>query len=194
MNIREHLSKTISQYFFFFFSFPLPRRQRSRFSPFPFRSAYTFSASKSMMSWINLSPLCVALTRQSSDFMADWISVIKDDKQNHLLVISICHGTAFAISRTSLKNISDWWGAGRVRTLDAWERLRGEVTSADAPRCWRGARSSEGGKQLVNEEALKRDGGGAEVKNNKQSWLPGGISGPTRRWCPVLLVPTMPLR
>lgn len=59
------------------------------------------------MCWINLSPLCVALTRQSSGFMADWICVIKDDKQNHLLVISICHRPAFAISRTSLKNNSE---------------------------------------------------------------------------------------
>lgn len=28
--------------------------------------------------WINLSPLCVALTRRSSSFMADWICVIKE--------------------------------------------------------------------------------------------------------------------
>lgn len=31
-----------------------------------------------MVCWINLSPLCVALTRQSSGFMADWICVIKE--------------------------------------------------------------------------------------------------------------------
>lgn len=59
-----------------------------------------------MACWINLSPLCVALTRQSSGFMADWICVIKDDKQNHLLVTSICHRPAFTISHTSLKNNS----------------------------------------------------------------------------------------
>ena len=77
------------------------------------------SASESMACWINLSPLCVSLTRQSSGFMADWICVIKDDKQNHLLVTSICHRTAFAISRTSLKNNSKSW---RER-----ERVRGHT-------------------------------------------------------------------
>lgn len=71
--------------------------------------SYTFSASKSMACWINLSPLCVALTRQSLGFMADWICVIKDDKQNHLLVTPICHCLAFAISCTSLKSNSKLW-------------------------------------------------------------------------------------
>lgn len=42
--------------------------------------------------------------------------MIKDDKQNHLLVISICHGTAFAISRASLKNISESSAGGGGRT------------------------------------------------------------------------------
>lgn len=83
------------------------RWQKVRFSLLFLSSAYTFSVSKSMMCRINLSLLCVALTRQSSGFMADWICVIKDDKQNHLLVISICHHPAFAISRTSLKNNSE---------------------------------------------------------------------------------------
>lgn len=64
-----------------------------------------------MMCRINLSLLCAALTRQSLGFMADWICVIKDDKQNHLLVTSICHRQAFAISHTSLKNNCKMWRA-----------------------------------------------------------------------------------
>lgn len=88
-----------------------------------------------MACWINVSPLCVSLTRQSSGFMADWICVIKDDKQNHLLVTSICHRPAFAISRTSLKNNSKslkerekerkGGGTGDIR-CNASERKRGE--------------------------------------------------------------------
>lgn len=34
-------------------------------------NAITFSLSKSMACWVNLSPLCVALTRQNSNFMVD---------------------------------------------------------------------------------------------------------------------------
>lgn len=88
-------------------------RPQRKDPPFTFRPSLHkclhISVSKSMACWINLSPLCVSLTRQSSGFMADWICVIKDDKQNHLLVTSICHHPAFAISRTSLKNNSKSW-------------------------------------------------------------------------------------
>lgn len=48
------------------------------FSLFSSQMPTHFSISKSMAHWINLSPLCVAMTRQSSDFMAEWISVIKE--------------------------------------------------------------------------------------------------------------------
>lgn len=48
------------------------------FSFFSSQMPTHFSVSKSMACWINLSPLCVAMTRQSSDFMAEWISVIKE--------------------------------------------------------------------------------------------------------------------
>lgn len=114
--------------------------------------------------------------------------MIKDDKQNHLLVISICHGTAFAISRTSLKNISKWWRRRGLRTFDAWERLRGEEASAEALGA-RGGKEVMGWGVLVNEGALRRDGSRVGVKNNTGDVLVG-ISGLTGRCWPVWLVPT----
>lgn len=63
---------------------------------------------------MHLSLLCAALTRRRPRVTADWICVIKDDKQNHLLVISICHRSAFAISGASLKK--------RRRVVDGGER------------------------------------------------------------------------
>lgn len=85
---------------------------RHRFSLF---SPHRFSVSKSMARWINLSLLCAALTRRSPRVTADWICVIKDDKQNHLLVISICLRSAFAPSAAhhSKTTASHGWKRGR---------------------------------------------------------------------------------
>lgn len=77
--------------------------------------------------------------------MADWICVIKDDKQNHLLVISICHHPAFAISRTSLKNNSE------SQKKDRKGREEGLHCNASE----RGGGGREGGREGV--------GGGWEV-------------------------------
>lgn len=101
--------------------------------------------------------------------------MIKDDKQNHLLVISICHGTAFAISRASLKNISEssarggWgWGGTEEEDGDASER-GGECGGLWVQEGMRGRWVY----LLVNEEAGKRDGRLAEVNNNRQRRLLG---------------------
>lgn len=63
--------------------------------------------------------------------------MIKDDKQNHLLVTSICHRSAFAISGASLKNNSELWmeegeegeeGEGLSVTMaERWRERGGEV-------------------------------------------------------------------
>ena len=133
-----------------------------------------FSASKSMVHWINLSLLYAALTRQSPRVTADWICVIKDDKQNHLLVISICHRSVFAISGASLKNNSGSWmeGGGGLRT-PRWLR--------------HGGRGGETGARVKGSVWMWMSGYTIKMKEVKGGERPS-LSRPSSHrlfWCPV---------